>query len=99
MFLGPVVQRTVSLTSLLVFKMLTVLDSQVFLLTNVSSFCKCKYYSHFFSKILAYMPYLNDQSFNNTLANDIVSFEQPGPVWEFRMTPGQPVVFHTYSLF
>ena len=44
---GPVVQSIVSLTSSLVVKMLTVLvrtisNSQVFLLKNVSSFCKCK---------------------------------------------------------
>ena len=26
------------------------------------------------AKILAYMPYLNDQSFNDTLTNDINSF-------------------------
>ena len=52
---GPVIQSIVSLTSSLVVKMLTVLvrrisNSQVFLLKNVSSFCKCKSYSHFFSK-------------------------------------------------
>ena len=33
----------------------------------------------FFSKILAYMPYLMI-SFNDTLTNDIVSFGQLGPV-------------------
>ena len=54
------VQSIVSLMSALVVKMLTVLlstisNSQVILLKkNVSSFCK----SHFFSKILAYMPQL-----------------------------------------
>ena len=53
--LGSVVQSVVSLTSLLVVKTLTDLvstisNSQVFLLKNVSSFCKCKSYSHFFSK-------------------------------------------------
>ena len=53
--LGPVVQSIVSLTSSLAVKMLTVLvstisNSHVFLLKkNVSSFCKCKSYSHFFS--------------------------------------------------
>ena len=37
--------------------------------------------THIFSaKILTYMAYLNDQSFNDTLTNDIVSFEQVGPV-------------------
>ena len=36
--------------------------------------------THIFSaKILVYMPIFNDQSFNNTLANDIVGFEQLGP--------------------
>ena len=35
--------------------------------------------THIFSaKILAYMPF-NDQSFNDSLTNDIVSFEQLGP--------------------
>ena len=61
-------------------KILTVLstisNSQVFLLKNVSSFCKCKSYSHFFSKNISIF---NDQSFNDTLTNDIVSFEQLGP--------------------
>ena len=59
---GPVVQSIVSLTSSLVVKMLTALvstisNSQVYLLINVSSFCKCKSYSNFSAKILAYMPY------------------------------------------
>ena len=36
--------------------------------------------THIYSaKILAYMPIFNDQSFNDTLTNDIVSFEQLGP--------------------
>ena len=53
---SPVVQSIVSLNSSLVVKMLTVLvstisNSQLFLLKkNVSSFCKYKSYSHFFSK-------------------------------------------------
>ena len=42
-----------------------------------------KLLTFFFSaKILAYMPYLiifNDQNLNDTLTNDIVSFEQVGP--------------------
>ena len=67
-------------------KMLTVLIStisnpQVFLLKNVSSFCKCKCksYSHFFSKNISVCAIINDQSFNDALTNDIVSFEQLGP--------------------
>ena len=82
--LGPVVQSIVSLTTLLVVKMLNVLvstisNSHVFLLKNVSSFCKCKSYSHFSSKNIKVNAIFNDQSFNNTLTNNIVSFEQLGP--------------------
>ena len=37
-------------------------------------------YSQFFSKnIYSMYAIFNDQSFNNTLTNDIVSFEQLGP--------------------
>ena len=71
---------------LLVVKMLTVLvatisNSQVFLLKkkNVSSFCKCKSYSPFFSKKISVNAIFNDQSFNDMLTNDVVSFEQLGP--------------------
>ena len=83
--LGPVVQSVVILTSSLVVKILTVLvstisNSQVFLLKkNVSSFCKCKSYSHFFSKNITIYTIYNDQSFNDKLTNNIVSFEQLGP--------------------
>ena len=56
----------------------TISNSQLFLLKkNVSSFCK--YYSHFFSKNISVYAIFNDQSFNNILTNDIVSFEQLGP--------------------
>ena len=80
--LGPVVQIIISLTSLLVVKMLTVLEStisssQVLLLKTLSSFCKCKSYSHFFSKNITVYVIFNDESFNDTLTNDIISFEQP----------------------
>ena len=62
-------------------KMLTVLvstisNSQVFLLKKNMS---CFGYSHFSVKILAYMSYLMI-SFNDTLTNDIINFEQQGPV-------------------
>ena len=33
----------------------------------------------FFSKNISIYAIFNDQSFNDTLTNDIVSFEQPGP--------------------
>ena len=73
---GPVVQSVVTLTSPLVVKILTVLISTisnppVFLLKNVSSFCKCKNISIY--------AIFNGQNFNDTLTNDIVSFEQLSP--------------------
>ena len=70
--LDPVVQSIVSLTSLLLVKILTVLvsmisNSQVFCPEkNVSSFCKCIY------------AIFNDQTFNDMFTN-IVRFEQLGP--------------------
>ena len=41
---------------------------------------KCKSYSRFFSKDISIYAIFNDQSFNDTLANDIDSFEQLGPI-------------------
>ena len=58
----------------------TISNSQVFLLKNVSSFCKCKSYSHFFSKNISVYAIFNDRSFNDTLTKDIVTFEQLGPI-------------------
>ena len=58
----------------------TISNSQVFLLKkNVSSFCKCKSYSHFFSKNISMYAIFDDQRFNDTVTNHIVSFEQLGP--------------------
>ena len=47
----------------------------------MSSFCKCKSYSNCFSKNISIFAIFNDQSFNDMLTNDIVSFKQlvPGP--------------------
>ena len=64
---GPVFQNIVSLTRALVVKMLTVQvstisNSQLFLLKNVSSFCICKRFSHFFSKNISIYAIFNDQS-------------------------------------
>ena len=64
-------------------KMLTVLvsiisNSQVLLLKKKN--VKCKSYSHFYRKNISIYAIFNDQSFNDTLTNDIVSFEQLGPV-------------------
>ena len=41
--------------------------------------CKCKSYSQFFSKNIGIYVIFNDQSFNNSVTNDIISFEQLGP--------------------
>ena len=74
---GPVVQSIISLTSSLVVKILTVLvntksNSQIFLLKNVSSFAKATHI--FLSKNISIYAIFNDQSFNDMLTNDIVSF-------------------------
>ena len=84
---GPLVQSIVNLTSSLVIKMLNVLvstisNSQVFLLKK----CECKSYSYFFSKNISICSIFNDQSFNDALTNDIVSFEQLGPDLLIRLT-------------
>ena len=65
-------------------KMLTVLvstipNSQVFLLKKCEQLLQMQSYSHFFSKNIRIYAIFNDQIFNNTLTNDIVSFEQLGP--------------------
>ena len=58
----------------------TISNSQVFLLKKkVSSFCKCKGYSQFFSKNVSGYAIFKDQSFTDMLINDVVSFEQLGP--------------------
>ena len=59
--------------------LITISNSQVFLLKKLSSFCKCKSYSYFFSKNISIYAIFYDQSFNDTLINAIVSFEQLGP--------------------
>ena len=70
--------------SSLVVKMVTVListisNSQVFLLKKNCSILQ-KLLT-FFSKNMSIYAIINDQSFNDTLTNDIVSFEQLGPVF------------------
>ena len=50
-----------------------------FFAENVSSFCKRKSYSHFLSKNISEYAIFKDQSFNDTLTDDIVSFEQLDP--------------------
>ena len=79
-FLGPVVQSVVSLTSSLRVIPLTVLvvsvhNILIFFAKNVSSLS----YSHFFSKKFQHICVSLDVNFNESLTNDIVSFEQLGP--------------------
>ena len=50
----------------------TISTLQVFLLKNVSSF-------KFLSKNISMFCIFNDQNFNDTLTNDIISFEHLGP--------------------
>ena len=57
----------------------TISNSQLFLLKKVSSFCKCKSYSHFFSKNISVHAIFDDQRFNDKLTNYILSFKQLGP--------------------
>ena len=72
--LGPVVQSTVSFTSSLVVKMLTVLVSTI---SNSLVFLLKKYEEllHFFSKNISLYVIFTDQIFNNMLTNDIISFD------------------------
>ena len=45
----------------------------------MSSFCNCKSYSHFFINNISLYAIFNEQSLNDMLTNNIVSFEQLGP--------------------
>ena len=74
LILGPVVQSVVSLTSLLRVISLTVLADSIHNICwkNVSN-------SHFFSKIFQHICISLDVNLNESLTNDVVSFEQLGP--------------------
>ena len=71
----------------------TIFNSQVFLLKNVSSFCKCKSYSHFFSKNISIYAIFDDKKFNDTLTNNIASFEQLGPLVFKVNEPGHSIFY------
>ena len=81
--MGLVVQSVDSLTNRLVVEMLTVLvdiisNSELFLLKKLLTF---------FSKNISVYAIFKNQSFNYTLTNDIVSFEQLDPdVYVFFVT-------------
>ena len=71
-YLGPVVQSVVSLTSLLVVKMSTAVVS------IISNSQICKSYSHFFSKNISIFAVLMIKVLT-IMTNDIISFERLGP--------------------
>ena len=85
-FLGPLVQSVLSLTSSLRVISLTVLADSIYNILiffaekNVSSFCTAKATHIFFSKKFQHICVSLDVNFNESLTNDIVSFEQLGPV-------------------
>ena len=75
---GPVVQSVISLTSSLRVILLTVLaDSIHSILIFFAE--KCEYASHFFSKKFQHICVSLDVNFNESLTNDVISFEQLGP--------------------
>ena len=72
----------------------TISNSHVYLLTNVSSFCKCKSYSHFLSKNICIYAIFHNQSFDGTLTNDIVRFEPLDPGFDrIKLVETPAVVF------
>ena len=76
---GPVVQSAVSLTSSLRVISLTILEDSMY---NILIFFAEKMgvaYSHFFSKKFQHICVSLDVNFNDSLTNDIVTFEQLGP--------------------
>ena len=86
-YLGPVVQSAVSLTSSLLVKKLTVListisNSQVFLLKKCEWLLQMQKLLAFLSKNISVYAIFNDQSFNDTLTNDIFRFKQLGPAYQ-----------------
>ena len=86
--LGPVVQSIVSLTSSIEVKMLTVLVSsnlqvRIFAEQMWVAFAN----AHFFSKYISVYAIFNGQTFNDTLTNNIVSFEQLGSGVQIALTP------------
>ena len=80
MHLGPVVQSVISLTSSLRVISLTVLADSIY---NILIFFAEKTVSslHFFSKKVQHICVSLDVNFNESLTNDVVSFEQLGPVF------------------
>ena len=90
---GPVVQSVVSLTSSLRVISLTVLADSIYNILiffaekNMSSFCTAKATHIFFSKKFQHICISLDVNFNESLTNDVVSFEQLGPDIHFLYIP------------
>ena len=84
---GPVVQSVVSLTSSLRVISLTDLADSIYSfliffaekMRVAFALLHCKSYSHFFSKTFQHICISLDVNFNESLSNDVVSFEQLGP--------------------
>ena len=75
--MGPVVQSIVNLTSSLRVISLTVLVDSIY--SILIFFAEnCKSYSHFFSKKFQHICVSLDVNFNESLTNNVVSFEQLG---------------------
>ena len=79
---GPVVQSIISLTSSLRVISLTVLADSIYNFLKFFAEKMCKSYSHFFSKKFQHIFVSLDANFNELLTNDVVSFEQLGPVFQ-----------------
>ena len=83
-YLCPVIQSVVSLTSSLRVISLTDLADSIYNILiffaekNVSSFCTAKSTHIFFSKKFQHICVSFDVNFNESLTNDVVSFEQLG---------------------
>ena len=75
--LGPVVQSVVSLTSSLRVISLTVLADSIY--NFLKFFALQKLLTFFFSKKFQHICVSLDVNFNESLTNDVVSFEQLGP--------------------
>ena len=77
--LGPVVQSVVS--SLRTISLTILADSIYNFLILFAEKMSCKSYSHFFSKTFQHICVSLDVNFNESLTNDVVSFEQLGPAY------------------
>ena len=81
---GPVVQSIVSLTSSLrgyhVQCFTTEPNTLIFLLKTCEKLLHCKSFSYFFNKKYWHICEINVLNFKEMLTNDVISFEQPGPV-------------------